>query len=751
MWSFAPEEFFLMGSIVLLDLMGGVALLLWGLHMVLSGVLRAFGPDLRRFLGKALRNRFTAFGAGLVLTALLQSSTATGLMTASLAADGVVSLVPALAIMLGANVGTTLIVQLLSFNISAVAPVLFVVGLVTFRAGGGSLTKALGRIAIGLGLTLLALHILLDTLAPAEQAPAVRALLAAITTDPVLCVMIAAALTWAAHSSVAVVLLVMSLAYSQFVTRRRRWRWCSAPISAARSIRCSRPASRGDPASRRLPVGNLINRLVGVLIALPFLQPIARELTALQPDAAKMTAEFHMLFNVALAAIFIGPLDAVAWLLVRLLPEKKQPADASVPRYLDEAALETPPLALANAARETLRMGDTIEAMLRDVMTALMNNDRKLASDVSRMDNVVDRLNEAIKLYITKLTRDSLDEREGRRAMEIVSFTINLEHIGDIIDKNLCELAAKKIKRRYQFSAEGAAELTAFHKRVCREPAGRLRHLHDRRRRGRAQAAARKVRAAQSRARSRRPAFRAAARRPAGKPGDDVAAPRHPQRPQAHPLAHLLGRLSGAGSRRRIAGARQRQERRGGGCAGLSAEAAVAVSRTRCSAKGAPLIRDRSELGVRNDPGSAAHHSASLDPALRPGTQRQQTELRRVDLRRAAEGRRDFGHETRHLVLDLIVRLQADIEIKDHFVEAGRLDLLQNFGDARRRTEQHGIFRQILRLHLAQPVDHVDEIAIARRRGFRIARAAPGSRIPCSSGSAARVARPPAPCCRQNG
>src|SRR5271170_7828281 len=163
-----------MGSVVLLDLMGGVALLLWGLHMVLSGVLRAFGPDLRRFLGKALGNRFSAFAAGLGLTALLQSSTATGLMTASLAADGV-SLVPALAIMLGANVGTTLIVQLLSFDISAVAPVLFVIGLITFRVGGSTLAKALGRIAIGLGLTLLALHILLDTLAPAEDAPAVRA------------------------------------------------------------------------------------------------------------------------------------------------------------------------------------------------------------------------------------------------------------------------------------------------------------------------------------------------------------------------------------------------------------------------------------------------------------------------------------------------------------------------------------------------------------------------------------------------
>jgi phosphate:Na+ symporter len=456
-----------MGSIVLLDLMGGVALLLWGLHMVLSGVLRAFGPDLRHILSKALNNRFTAFGAGLGLTALLQSSTATGLMTASLAADGVVSLVPALAIMLGANVGTTLIVQLLSFDISTFAPVLFLIGLVVFRIGGTNLTRAIGRIGIGLGLILLALHILLDTLAPAEQAPAVRTLLASITNDPVLCIVIAAALTWAAHSSVAVVLLVMSLAYSQFVTPEAALALVLGANLGSAINPLIEAGVRGDPASRRLPVGNLLNRLIGVLIALPFLPPIARELSAFQPDAAKMTAEFHLLFNVALAAIFIGLLDPLAALLVRVLPEKKQTQDASVPRYLDDAALENPSLALANAARETLRMGDTVEVMLRDVMTALMNNDRALVSNVSRLDNIVDRLDEAIKLYITRLTRDALDEREGRRAMEIVSFTINLEHVGDIIDKNLCELATKKIKRGYQFSPEGAAELTAFHKRIC--------------------------------------------------------------------------------------------------------------------------------------------------------------------------------------------------------------------------------------------------------------------------------------------
>ena len=455
-----------MASRVLLDLLGGVALLLWGLHMVHSGVLRAFGRDLRRFLGKALSNRFMAFAAGIALTAVLQSSTATALMTTSLAADGLVSLVSALAIMLGANVGTTLIVQLLSFDIYALAPVLFIVGLLTFRVGGRSITRALGRIAIGLGLALLALHILLGTLAPAEQAPAMRALLQAVTNDPVLCIVMAAVLTWAAHSSATVVLLVMSLAYSHFVTPAAALALVLGANLGSAINPLLEAGRAGDPASRRLPAGNLLNRIVGIVLVFPVLAPLARELTVLQPDTAKMTAEFHMLFNVALAALFIGPLDGVARLLTWLLPERRQPADPSLPRCLDESALDTPSLALAAAARETLRVGDIVETMLRQVMTAIMTNERTLASEVSRTDNIVDRLTEAIKLYIARLTRGSLDEREGRRAMEIVSFAINLEHVGDIIDKNLCELAVKKIKRRYQFSAEGAAELAAFHKRV---------------------------------------------------------------------------------------------------------------------------------------------------------------------------------------------------------------------------------------------------------------------------------------------
>jgi phosphate:Na+ symporter len=455
-----------MGTIVLLDLMGGVALLLWGLHMVCSGVLRALGPDLRRALPKAVANRFVAAAAGLGLTALLQSSTATALMTASFATEGLIGLVPALAIMLGANVGTTLIVQVLSFNISALAPALFVIGLLAFRGGARTRIKDLGRVSIGIGLMLLALHILMDTLAPAEDAPVVRVLLSSITSDPVLCILIAAALTWVAHSSVATVLLVMSLAYSQFITPSAALALVLGANLGSAINPLLESGRRGDPASYRMPVGNLLNRLIGVALVTPFLRPIADLLRSVQPDIAKLTAEFHVLLNLALALGFIGLLDPIAWALTKLFPARQPAADAAGPRYLDEATLDTPSLALADASRETLRMGDAVEMMLRQVMVALMTNDRTLVTEVSGMDNTVDRLDEAIKLYLTKLTRGSLDEHEGRRATEIISFVINLEHIGDIIDKNLCEVAAKKIRRKLQFSTEGAAELTDFHKRV---------------------------------------------------------------------------------------------------------------------------------------------------------------------------------------------------------------------------------------------------------------------------------------------
>ena len=457
-----------MGTTVLLNLVGGIALLLWGLHMVQSGILRAFGADLRRVLAVTLRNRFAALLAGVGITALLQSSTATALMTATFLGDGLVGLVPALAIMLGANIGTTLIVQVFSFDVSCSRRCPLGIGVIVFKNSVRTKIRDLGRVAIGLGLMLLSLHILLDF----SGARGIRAQCAGRADGDYRHARSDAsslAQRWpgAAHSSVAVVLLVISLAYSHFITPAAFALVLGANLGSAinpmleggglQIARTRRSAARQSDQSARS----------AALIMLPLLEPVARELPeCFDPNPVRLIADFIRCSTWRWRPSLSLPLPAFARLLQWLLPPPAAPSDPSMPIYLDPSAIGTPSLALTSAARETLHMGDFVETMLRETMVALMTDDRKLVSAIERMDNVVDKLHEAIKLYVTSITRQSLDDREGSRAMEVIAFAINLEHIGDIIDKNLMELATKKIKNHLKFSDEGAAELQRFHRRV---------------------------------------------------------------------------------------------------------------------------------------------------------------------------------------------------------------------------------------------------------------------------------------------
>jgi phosphate:Na+ symporter len=250
-------------TLTLVDLGGAIALLIWGVHMVQTGITRAFGPQLRRMLSYALGNRFKAFLAGVGVTSILQSSTATGLMVTAFAAGGLVDLVPALAVMLGANVGTTLIVQVLSFDVSRVSFLLILIGVFMFRRSGVTRTRDLGRVGIGLGLMLIALQHLLSMIIPFEDVPSLRMLLGAVTTDPLIDVLLAAGLTWAAHSSVAVVLLIMAFAAQGVVPPHAAF----ALVLGANLGTALNPLLEsgvgGDPAAKRLPIGNLINRVVG--------------------------------------------------------------------------------------------------------------------------------------------------------------------------------------------------------------------------------------------------------------------------------------------------------------------------------------------------------------------------------------------------------------------------------------------------------------------------------------------------------
>jgi phosphate:Na+ symporter len=451
----------------LLDLAGSVALLLWGLHMVQTGIQRGFGADLRRGLGAALGNRLAAFAAGLGVTAILQSSTATGLMAAGFAAGGAVALVPALAVMLGANVGTTLIVQVLSFDVAEVAPALILVGVLLFRRGTAARTRDLGRVAIGLGLMLMALHRLVVLVTPYEDVPSLRLILGAIATEPVLDVLLAAGLTWLAHSSVAVVLLVMSFAAKGTVPPDAAF----ALVLGANLGTAVNPVLEGvsgdDPVARRLPIGNLLNRVLGCVIALALLHRIGTLMVRIEGDPARAVADFHTGFNLVLAVLFLPALGPYAWLLRKLLPPRMDADDPSRPRYLDQTALESPPIALGAAAREALRMADALEAMLTRAAEVLASTDRRRLAEVRRLDDVLDRLNTAIKRYVTNLDPEALSEADHRRLTQVLVFATNVEAAGDVVDRDIMGHLAKRLKRGAPLAEAEQREVHRLLDRLC--------------------------------------------------------------------------------------------------------------------------------------------------------------------------------------------------------------------------------------------------------------------------------------------
>lgn len=427
---------------LLTGLAGEAALLLWGLHMVQSGIMRAYGSRLRQRLGTGLRNRFRAFAAGLAVTAVLQSSTATAFMIASFCAGGAIALMPGLAAMLGANVGTALIVQVLSFDVSAVAPLLILIGVVAFRSNDRARPRDLGRASIGLGLMLLSLQLMETTMAPVEHSPALRAILAALAEQPFPNLLIAGVIAWAMHSSVAGVLFVASLHATGVATPEA----AIAMVVGANLGSALNPLLEGDrsePARMRVPVGNLLNRVLGAAAVLALLPWVTEWLMRLDASPARLVANAHLAFNLALALLSLPLLPAMARMLERLLPERDAAGDPAAPRYLDPSALHTPPVALANAEREALRQADALEEMLRAVATGFRDEDRDLAKRVGRLNEVVDRLNRAVQSYLAALGPEQLGEDEKRRVAEIQAFAINLESAGDVLERSLARVAAK--------------------------------------------------------------------------------------------------------------------------------------------------------------------------------------------------------------------------------------------------------------------------------------------------------------------
>jgi phosphate:Na+ symporter len=450
----------------LLNLLAGIALLVWGTYLVRSSVLRVYGAQLRRFLTQNADNRFVALACGLAVTGVLQSSTATALLTTSFTGSGFIATHSALAIMLGADVGTALAALFLSRDVSAFSSLLIFVGVVVFLSRQRTHAEHIGRAMIGLGLMMLALKLVVAATKPLTQNEGAQALFSSLSGDPLLDVVFAAAFAVIAYSSLAVVLLTSALVASQVIGLDS-----ALPLVLGANIGSGVLAVlmtlKAKPDVRRVPLGNLIFKLVGVALVLPFIKPIIDLVLAQGWSLPLSVVLFHLAFNVALAVVGIALVKPVARLSESLIPTQSNAADSpSEPKYLDSQTLSTPSLALANAAREALRVGDYVNEMLVALGRLMKEQDRSAAEYVRQLDDTVDSLYKAIKLYLTKVSRSPMTELESRRWTDIVSFTINLEQVGDIIEKSANDVVGKNLDRQRSFSPAGLAELMALHERL---------------------------------------------------------------------------------------------------------------------------------------------------------------------------------------------------------------------------------------------------------------------------------------------
>lgn len=442
------------GTIVLLNLMGGVALLLWGLRMVNTGVMRAFGRELGAFLKFCLKNRFQSFFGGLSVTMLLQSSTATALLTASFAGKGLVPAAAGIAIMLGADVGTTLVAQVLSFDLSFLAPVLLFVGFVRHSTASSTRAKNLGRIILGLGMMLTALKLLAFASEPIRTSDISQFVLSSLSGEPVLVVILAALITIIAHSSLATVLFSLSLAATgNFPMDVAFAMVLGANLGGA--IPPIMATMKADKAARRPPLGNLFCRLIIVVVMVPFVNVVGPELALLEASPVRQLVNFHTMLNIACVIIFLPFVGPLGRLTERLLPDNpRTDENIPMPLYLDKAALDSPQLAMANAVRDTLRMGEVLEGMCRNTKDALITGNPQLFPKIREGDRYVDDFDRAIKNYLTKLGRESLEEEDEARCREILNFTTNLDHIGNIVVMNMTEMIEASTKNQVNFAPE---------------------------------------------------------------------------------------------------------------------------------------------------------------------------------------------------------------------------------------------------------------------------------------------------------
>lgn len=448
-------------NVVLFSMLGGAALLLYGVRLVGDGLQRAAGGQLRHVLQTLSGDRFRALLVGAGVTAVLQSSSATTVMLVGFASAGLLSLRQTIGVILGADVGTTVTVQLLAFDLLALSPAIVFVGWLLSLSRGA--VGYFGRAILGFGLLFLGIKLISDGTLPLKESELFRDLLSALVGQPILLLVIAGTFTALVHSSAATIGLAISLATNGLMPLEG-----AIPVIFGANIGTAATAllasAGANVEARRVAVAHALFKAGGVALFLPFVGAFTELVRATSPDVPREIANAHTLFNVVLAIVFLPLAGVAADLITRLIPETARSQQGAI--YLNPQVLDTPAVALGQAVRETLRMADIAVQSLRETLTVFERDDEALMRRIVKRDDEIDRLTDDIKQYLTRLREQSLTEEQSERETALLFVVVDLEAIGDVVDKQLMELAEKKIAGHHRFSDQGLAEIRELHAKV---------------------------------------------------------------------------------------------------------------------------------------------------------------------------------------------------------------------------------------------------------------------------------------------
>lgn len=454
-------------TVFLLNLAGAVFLLLYSTRMVRTGVERALGANLRNVFMATRRSTVPNAFAGMMSAAMLQSSTAVMLLVSGFTAAGVMGVTGALAMVLGADLGTAIAVTFLSLDLKWLIPLLLVGGGVLFLKFEARVAKQAGRIMFGIAFILISLRMIGEATAPLRESAGLMAVVDYLAGDPLTAFIGGAAITFAFHSSVAAVLMFATFCAQGVL-----------PLEAGLPLVLGANAGGGliglwltrnlHIKARRVALGNLVIRLSGALAVVLLIAKFTLPVEVPGATPARQLVNFHLLLNVALVILWLPLVVPLATLTKRLMPDREAAAAALSRRVpaLDRNVLGTPGLALASATRELLRMGEQVEAMLAPVMTYFVPASEVPSDKIAEIEQQVDTAQNDIKLYLAEMNQGELSPEQAGRSMELASVAIGMERIGDIITKDLMRLASDTRKRKLAFSPEGWNELNAIHARV---------------------------------------------------------------------------------------------------------------------------------------------------------------------------------------------------------------------------------------------------------------------------------------------